>query len=145
MLLVPQLHHYSLTPLLCASTSLISTSFYNWCYCVSFTTTVVPSSSRNLVCLHLTHSTNCLSPLNWQHRFVMPCHFTCFCYFLPWASDVTTPMALHMLVPQLHHFLPFYPYTTFVRHLLRSFLHPFTIGAVVLASPPHPRPLQLGA
>ena len=45
---------------------------------VSFTTTAVPSSSRNLVCLHLTHSTNCLSPLNWQHRFVMPCHFTCF-------------------------------------------------------------------
>ena len=78
VLLVPQLHHYSLTPLLCASTSLISTSFYNWCYCVSFTTTAVPSSSRNLVCLHLTHSTNCLSPLNWQHRFVMPCHFTCF-------------------------------------------------------------------
>ena len=73
----------------------------------------------------------------------LPLHM--FCYFLPWASDVTTPMALHMLVPQLHHFLPFYPYTTFVRHLLRSFLHSFTIGAVVLASPPHPRPLQLGA
>lgn len=67
-MLVPQTASFSpflpLHHLCAASTSLISTSFYNWCCCVSFTTTFAPSPARSLVCLYSTHPTDCLSPLN---------------------------------------------------------------------------------